>query len=143
MPELKSIGKIFYGLGMAGIGSLEFIYPGFRPVLLPIPPEATQHLNFLVYLSGAVLVLAGLYIAVAKNVKTVSLCLGLLLVLFFLFGHLPNRLANNPGSIGAWTDALKILGLAGGAFVISQLYPNSDKKGIINLLEKIALVWKY
>ena len=143
MEQLKSIGKIFYGLGIAGIGALQFIYPGFRPVLLPIPPESTQHVNFLVYLCGAVLVFAGIFIAVMKNVKTISLFLGLLLMLFLLIGHLPNRLANNPGILGAWTDALKILALAGGAFIISNLYPAGKSNTIISFLERIAFSGKY
>jgi len=143
MEPLKSIGKVFYGLGIAGIGSLQFVYPGFRPVLLPIPPEATQSLNFLVYLSGAVLVFAGILIAIRKNVKTISLFLGFLFMLFFIIGHLPNRLANNPGSLGVWTDALKILALSGGAFIISKLYPNVKSKGILSFPERIALSGKY
>jgi len=143
MQPLKLIGKFFYGLGIAGIGSLQFIYPGFRPVLLPVPPEATQNLNFLVYLSGAVLVFAGLLIAFTQKVKTISLLLGLLLLLFFVAGHLPNRLANNPGILGAWTDALKILALSGGAFIVSKLYPDNKGNGFVRTLEKLAPYGKY
>ena len=143
MQQLKTIGKIFYGLGIAGIGVLQFIYPGFRPVLLPISPESTQHLNFLVYLSGAVLVFAGLFIAFRQKVKNISLFLGLLLLLFFLVGHLPNRLTNNAGILGAWTDALKILALSGGAFVVSNLYPNKKGNGVVSIIEKLAPYGKY
>ena len=70
MDQLKSVGKIFYGLGIAGIGLLQFIYPGFRPVMLPIPPETTAHLNILVYLTGAVLVFTGVFIAFWKKCKS-------------------------------------------------------------------------
>jgi uncharacterized membrane protein YphA (DoxX/SURF4 family) len=143
MPELKSIGKIFYALGIVGIGSLHFIYAGFRPVIIPIPPEATQSLNFLVYLTGAVLVVTGLCIAVGIKVKSISLFLGLFLMLFVIFGHLPNRLRYNPGNLGAWTDALKLLTLSGGAFLISNLYPSGKSKGIIGFIEKIAPYGKY
>ena len=142
MSSLQSIGKIFYGFGIAGIGALEFVYPGFRPVLLPVPAEATQNLNYLVYLSGVILVLAGIYIAVVKSVKAISLYLGLFLMLFFIAGHLPNRLTNNPGIIGVWTDALKILALSGGAFIVSKLFPGS-KKGLIGLPENWAILGKY
>ncbi len=91
MERLKPIAKIFYGLGIAGIGFLQFIYPGFRPVLLPIPPETTAHLNILVYLTGAVLVFTGGLIAFGKNVKAVSLFLGTFLMLFFILGHLAEQ----------------------------------------------------
>jgi uncharacterized membrane protein YphA (DoxX/SURF4 family) len=143
MPELKSIARIFYGLGIAGIGSLQFVYAGFRPVILPIPPESTQNLNFLVYLTGVALLLAGLCIAVGIRTKSISLFLGLLFMLFFIFGHLPNRLRYNPGSLGAWTDALKILALGGGAFVISNLYPNRKSDGFIGFIEKLSYYGKY
>ncbi|MBC7826527.1 MAG: hypothetical protein H7122_02185 [Chitinophagaceae bacterium] len=143
MQQLKSIGKIFFGLGIAGIGVLHFIYPGFRPVLLPIPPEATQNLHFLVYLTGAVLIVAGICIAIIQNVKTISLFLGLLLLLFVIIGHLPNRLTNNPGILGAWTDALKLLALSGGAFIISTLYPDTKNNRLISSIEKMALCGKY
>ena len=143
MQQLKSIGKIFYGLGIAGIGSLQFIYAGFRPVILPIPPEATENLNFLVYLTGAILVFAGVYIALRQNVKTISLFLGVLLMLFLVIGHLPNRLTNNPGILGVWTDALKLLALSGGAFIISNLYAEKKNKGVLSILEKISIYGKY
>ncbi len=143
MPKLKSIGRIFYGLGIAGIGSLHFIYAGFRPVIIPIPPEATQNLDFLVYLTGAVLVVAGLCIAAGIRVKSISLFLGLFLLLFFILGQLPNRLRYNPGSLGAWTDALKILALSGGAFLISNLYPGLKSNRFIGFIEKIAPYGKY
>ena len=63
MHNLKLIARIFYGAGVAGIGVLHFFYPGFRPVILPIPPEATTQLNMLVYLTGVLLLITGLLIA--------------------------------------------------------------------------------
>lgn len=140
MQQVQSAGKLFYGLGIAGIGVLQFIYPGFRPVILPIPPADTQHLNFLVYLTAAILVIAGLFIAFMQQVKSVALLFGIFLLLFFIAGHLPNRLMYNPGMLGAWTDALKISALAGGAFMISLAYPGKKSYGSI---EKIALSGKY
>ena len=143
MQQLKSIGKIFYGLGIAGIGSLQFIYAGFRPVLAPIPPDATQNLNFLVYITGAALVFAGLFIVFRQNVKSISLLLASFLMLLFIIVHLPNRLSNNPGSLGAWTDALKLLSLSGGAFIISTLYPDRKSTGMVRIVENIAPYGRY
>ena len=143
MHKLKATGKFFYGVGIAGIGGLQFIYAGFRPVLLPIPAADTMHLNFLVYLAAGILVVAGLYIAIGQQVKNVALLLGLFFLLFFIFGHLPNRIKNNPGELGAWTDALKLLTLAGGAFVVATVYPAKKGKGLISVLEKIAPFGKY
>lgn len=143
MQNLKHIGRISYGIGMAGIGGLQFVFPWFRPVLLPIPAESTQNLTVLVYLSGLVLVGAGLYLAFGKNIKTVALSLGLLLLLLFLFGHLPNRLTNNPGMLGAWTDALKLLALSGGAFMIASLSSGKISIGLLKSVDKISPYGKY
>lgn len=140
MQPLTSLGKLFYGLGIAGIGVLQFIYPGFRPVLLTIAPASTQHLNILVYATAAILVVAGLAIAFMERVKTVALFFGLFLLLFVLAGHLPIRLTHNPGMLGAWTNALKLLGLAGGAFMVATIYPGKKSFGNI---EKIALSGRY
>jgi uncharacterized membrane protein YphA (DoxX/SURF4 family) len=140
MRQLQSVGKIFYGVGIAGIGVLQLIYPGFRPVLLPIPPEDTQHLNFLVYLVAVILVIAGLFIAFMHQVKPVAFGLGVFLLLFVIAGHLPQRLTNHPDILGAWTDALKLLALAGGAFMVVMAYPGRKTYGG---MEKIARCGPY
>ena len=71
MNNLKFIARIFYGVGIAGIGLLHFFYDGFRPVIIPIPPEATAHLSILVYLMGAFLLITGLLIVIGKYLRTV------------------------------------------------------------------------
>jgi len=140
MHPLTYIGKLFFGLGIAGIGLLQFIFPGFRPVILPVSAEATQHLNFLVYLTAALIVAAGLAIALLKNVKIIALALGFFLLLFVIFGHLPERFANHPESLGAWTNALKLLALSGGAFMVATAYNWTNKKSAV---DKFALCGKY
>ena len=126
-----------------GIGFLHFIYAGFRPVILPVAAEATHNINLLVYITGVIIVIAGLLIAIGIKVKPISLSLGVLLLLFFLFGHIPNRFANNPNILAAWSNALKILALAGGAFVISALYPNMSNDGLIGFIKRTARYGKY
>jgi len=108
MYNLKLIGRIFYGTGIAGIGVLHFFYPGFRPVILPLPPEQTAQLSFLVYLAGGFLLITGLIISIGKYVRTIALLLAFVLFLFFAVGHLPNRLTHMINVLGAWTDALKL-----------------------------------
>jgi uncharacterized membrane protein YphA (DoxX/SURF4 family) len=143
MQSLKNYGRIFYGIGTAGIGFLHFFYPGFRPVILPLSPESTASINLLAYLTGAVIAFSAIFIAFDKNVKSMSLFLGSFLLLFFLLGHLPNRFANQPGNLGAWTDALKCLTLAGGAFVVSGLYPDRKSNGMVIFLQRLSAYGKY
>lgn len=143
MINLKVSARAFYGSGIEGIGVLHFIYPGFRPVILPVPPEATQHLSILIYLTGAFLVAAGSAIIFCKWIKTVSLLLACVLLLFFVFGHLPNRILNMPNVLGAWTDALKLLALAGGAFIVAGTFPGNSNPGFTGVLNKLSFPGKY
>jgi uncharacterized membrane protein YphA (DoxX/SURF4 family) len=72
-----------------------------------------------------------------------ALFLGTFLLLFCLLGHFPNRLANQPGILGAWTDALKCLTLAGGAFVVSRLYPDKKSNGLMSFVQRLSAYGKY
>jgi uncharacterized membrane protein len=143
MHNLKFIARIFYGAGIAGIGVLHFFYPGFRPVILPIPPEATTQLNMLVYLTGAFLLGAGLLIAIGKWVRTTALLLALVLFLFFACGHLPNRLTHMINVLGAWTDALKLLALCGGALIVARAFPGNTNTGFMHALYKTSFLGRY
>ena len=143
MHNLKLIARIFYGAGIAGIGALHFFYPGFRPVILPVPPEATMHLSVLVYVTGAFLLITGLLIAFGKYVHTTALLLALVLFLFFVGGHLPNRLTNMINVLGAWTDALKLLALCGGALIVARAFPGNANTGFMHTLYKTSFLGRY
>lgn len=141
--QLIPVGRVFYGIAVAVTGALHFIYPGIRPVLAPLPPASTEPYTVIIYLNALIIVAAGIAIATGKFVKSASLVLGTLFQLFFVFAHIPNRIINYINELGAWTDAVKLLALAGGAFVIASLYPANSNNGFVRLLEKIAPYGKY
>jgi uncharacterized membrane protein len=143
MKHLKTTARIFYGAGIVGIGVLHFLYPGFRPVILPVPPEATENLSILVYLTGAFLLITGLLIAIGKWIKISSSILAVVLLLFFVFGHLPNRLTHMVNVLGAWTDALKILTLSGGAFIVARTFPGDQSSKLTDAISRISFLGKY
>lgn len=116
---VQTIGRSFFGIGIAGIGLIHFVLPGLRPIMAPLPPEMVW--SGFGYAVGAVLTLAGLAILLNRKPRTTSLFLGVLLLLFFGFGHLPNRLTHHPELLGYWTDALKLISLAGGAFTLAAI----------------------
>jgi uncharacterized membrane protein YphA (DoxX/SURF4 family) len=99
MRNLKLIARVFYGAGVSGIGVLHFFYAGFRPVILPIPPEATTQLNILVYVTGAFLLITGLLIAIGKWVQTTALLLALVLFLFFFLTESHSRASCRADSV--------------------------------------------
>lgn len=143
MNNLKLIARIFYGLGIVGIGLLHFFYAGFRPVIAPIPPESTAQFSFLIYVLGAFLIITGLLIIIGKYVKTASLLLALVLFLFCVFAHLPNRLMHMANVLGAWTDALKLLALSGGALIVARVFPDNARSSFINGLYKTSFLGRY
>jgi uncharacterized membrane protein YphA (DoxX/SURF4 family) len=126
MNNWFSPGRICYGLCIVILGIAHFVYEGFRPLVLSIPPEATRPVNFLVHLTGIILTLSGCLLIVNLKTWWVSLLLGWLFLLFFLIGHVPMRLTHHVGILGAWTEALKALGLCGGAFMINRVVPEPD-----------------
>lgn len=122
MGNLSNIGRIFYGIAIAAMG-IQTIHDHDFPYML-IPPThhwMNDHVIF-VYISGALLALAGACIVVGKKTMPVSLLLGTVLLLIFCFYYIPYELTVSPNyrHFGDWENAAKELALAGGAFVISR-----------------------
>ncbi|SIO37571.1 hypothetical protein [Chitinophaga niabensis] len=143
MKNLKNCGRVFYGLGIAGIGFMHFLYPGFRPIIIPLPPADTQNIAVLILVFGGYLVASGLLISFGKFVQPISVALGYILLLFLIFGHLPNRLRYHPEIHGYWIDAVKLLALSGGAFVISLAFPDEAVFKPFKKSTRIAVAGKY
>ncbi|RRB14826.1 hypothetical protein EHT87_09670 [Larkinella knui] len=133
------IGRRFFGLGIAGIGIIHFVVPGLQPVIVPLPPEAVW--SGFGYAVGAVLTGAGVAILLNWKPQTSARLLGVLLLLFLVFGHLPNRLAHHPEILGYWTDAIKLVALTGGAFALSA--PKPDLAGTSAKWSHFASYGKY
>ena len=139
MTNLKNYGRIFYGLGIAGIGILHFFFKGFRPIIMPLDVSSVANISIIVYLVAIYILASGILICLGKNVRTVSLLLGVAFFIFFLVGHLPVRLAVGP----PWIDAIKIFALCGGAFVMASASPAASTSSFFDKLYKIAPVGKY
>ena len=141
--NLLKAGHLFYGLGIAALGIMQFIYSDFRPVILPPAWPLWMHGNIQAYIAGAALVIAGIFIAIGKNARTSSLYLGGSLFVFFLVFQVSFTLFIQPNSarhLGLWTDPLKELALSGGAFVMAGSFVNQQQgntNSVIILLEKL------
>ena len=140
MTNLKIYGRVFYGIGIVGIGLLHFFFSGFRPIILPVPAESVANISIIVYLVAIYILVSGILITIGKNVRNVSLVLGVVFFSFLLFGHLPIRIS---AATGPWIDAIKILALSGGAFVMASAFPAAAPSPFFDRLNKIAPVGKY
>jgi uncharacterized membrane protein len=139
MTNFKKYGRIFYGLGIAGIGILHFFFKGFRPIIMPVPAESVETISILVYLIALYILASGILICIGKNVRNVSLMLGVVFFIFLLIGHLPVRL--KMGS--PWIDAIKIFALSGGALVMASAFPSAAPSRFFEKLYKITPAGKY
>lgn len=139
MSNLKNYGRVFYGLGIMGIGILHFFFKGFRPIIAPVPAEAVAGISVIVYLVALYIMASGIFIAIGKQTRNVSLSLGFFFFVCLLAGHLPVRLR-----LGSpWTDAIKIFALSGGAFVIASVSAPTQPNLFFDKLYKIAPAGKY
>jgi uncharacterized membrane protein len=124
----SNIGRIFYGISIAGIGFPTIYYKVFPYMLLP-PQYLTPSYSMIAYISGALLFLAGAFIVLQKQTRLISLLLGCVLLLIFCFFFIPYMFSadSNYKHLTEWENAEKELSLAGGAFVIAGCFSEKNK----------------
>lgn len=137
-----STGRIFFGIGIFGIGVLHFFYPGIRPIIIPDLAKVSSNVSLLGYLAAALLTVTGTLITIGKKFNTLSLLMGVTFLALFLFGHLPRFLS--AGSFnGYWVNTNKVLALSGGFLAISTLNASRPAQRILQFLVKIGPLGKY
>ncbi len=141
MENLIKSGRTFFGIALVALGIQQFFYADFRPVFLPSWPSWIPGLPLWAYLAGVALIAAGAAIITGKKARLASLVLGTVLLVLFVFGHIPYQLINNPTILGAWTNALKELALSGGAFIVAGSFPeerssSGSQSSTVRLLDK-------
>lgn len=109
-------GRVLLGISLIGIGLLHFFVSGIQPILAPLAPDQVWPATR--YLAGVGLLLAGLALVFNKGRSILCILLVAVFLLFFLFGHLPNRIQSHPGILAFWTDAIKLLAMTGGALLL-------------------------
>jgi uncharacterized membrane protein YphA (DoxX/SURF4 family) len=127
MHNLIRAGRVFYGIGIAGIGVQQFIYSEFRPMVLAFWPSWISAPAIWAYIVGAILILTGAIIAFSKKARVVSILLGIFFFLLFICSHVYYQLFLSPYDFhfGNWTNALKDLAFSGGAFIIAASFPET------------------
>jgi uncharacterized membrane protein YphA (DoxX/SURF4 family) len=117
MKTLTNIGRIVYAIPFLIFGIFHFMNAGgmAERILNGWPANV-----FIVYLTGAALILASISIIINKLARTASLLLALFLLLTIALVHLPG-LANEDTMQMAMSNALKDMGLMGGAIILAGL----------------------
>jgi uncharacterized membrane protein len=142
MNKYQTIGRIFFGAGITGLGIMHFFYPGIRPIILPELSDLPTGLVFIGYLTGVILITSGALIAIGKKFNAVALITGLVFLGLFVFGHLPWSLT--AGSMNKyWVDTNKMIALSGGFLVMAAINPPAYENRLMQWLAKLAPLGKY
>ncbi|GAB3517007.1 DoxX family protein [Emticicia fontis] len=142
MKTPTRIGNWFYGIALVVYGLQQLWYANFRTVQLPAWQTYLPLLPVWAYLTGIGLILAGLAIMFDKKARETSLLLGSIFLFLFLLVQIPYEMFGDPNSslhLGVWTNALKGLALAGGAFVMAGTFTKNDShpSSFFKLAEKL------
>ena len=143
MKLLLAIGRIFFGICIAGIGVLHFIYPGIRPIIIPDLTTIPSRLYWMVYLTALLLISTGLLIVIGKKFHTLALIMGVVFLALLLFGHLPVFLSADPLNSDLWVNLNKVLALSGGFFLISTINAPGSENRFLIFLYKLAPIGVY
>jgi uncharacterized membrane protein YphA (DoxX/SURF4 family) len=130
MTLLIRTGRCFYAIALIVYGIQQFYFGSFRNVLLPAWQSQLPWLPVWSYAFGAALITAGIAMITEKKAREVSLLTGIIFLGLFCFVHVPYELISEPNKtyhLGLWTDALKELAYAGGAFIIAGTFTADAK----------------
>jgi uncharacterized membrane protein len=117
METLMRPGRIVFAVAVAALGVLNFIYADAVSGLEPIPAWVPGRLLW-VYLTGVVLIAAGVCIGINKRARSGATSLGILLLLWVLLLQAP-RLAAHLNNGNAWTATFETLALCAVAWVLA------------------------
>lgn len=117
--KFKLFGRIFYGVAVAGVGTLHLLSGTFRRFVSPLQPP--DSLGFIIYIFGVYFLISGMLIALGKKLRITSVILAYVFILLLVFSHLPWVYIHIPDSLelGAFTNTLKLTAFAGGALLIA------------------------
>lgn len=89
MKYLSGIGCVFYGIAVAAMGLRIILFRGFPYMLIPPDHSWVKNLVIITYISGTLLILAGVCMVLKKKTLPAALLLGSMLLLIFCFYFVP------------------------------------------------------
>jgi len=139
MRNLPDIGRIFYGIAVAGLGLQTIYYADFPYMLVPPEHSWIPGLAIMTYISGTALTLAGVYLAFNKNIRLIALVLGVVLLLIFCFYFIPYQLVATSDylELGKWENAEKELAISGGSFIIAGRFLKNNELSSTRFVTKL------
>jgi len=135
---LLAIGRIFFGLCIAGIGVFHFVQHGIQPIIIPNLRNIPPGLYWIGWLVGLILFGTGLLIIIGKKYQTISLIMAVVFLALLLFAHLPVFVQAGPQNSELWVKMNKVLALSGGFFLLSTINAPTPHNRILISFYKMA-----
>ncbi len=140
-PNAIAIGRIFFAVGLIGIGCQHFFFRQFIPVVVPMWPAWIPGRPFWVYLAGAILIAAGASILSGFKARTACLLLAVLFLASVVLLHIPANVMAHITSLIGWSDTIETLNFAGSALVVAgtfaEISGRRSSTALIRLLAKL------
>jgi uncharacterized membrane protein YphA (DoxX/SURF4 family) len=120
------------------MGFLTIYYRDFPYMLIP-EHSRIPGLVLLAYISGSLLLLAGVCIILEIRTRPISLLLGTVLLLIFCFYFIPYQFIANPNymHLAEWENAEKELALSSGAFIIAGCFSGKNENHLFRSLRNL------
>jgi uncharacterized membrane protein len=125
MLLLFSIARILFAIAMLAFGLQHLVYGEFVTRLVPKLPASIPHHAAWAYLTGCLLIAAGVAILLRRGARTAAVLLGTLFFFSFLLLYVPSLLTT-PVLGALWTNAGKALAMSGGAFLVAHSLSRSS-----------------
>ncbi len=139
MGNLFNIGRVFYGIAIAGTGIHIIYYHDFPYWLIPPKHGWIPGLAVVAYIFGALLVLTGVGIVFKKMTMPISLVTGTILLLVFCFYFIPYQFmaSSRYMHLSQWENAEKELAFSSGAFIIAGCFAAKKENFFYRILGKL------
>ena len=139
MRNLSDIGRIFYGIAIGGMGGQMIYYDHFPYMLIPPKHSGIPGIEILTYISGALLILVALGILFGIKTRTITLFLGIALLLIFCFYFVPYEFfyTSDYSHFIEWDNALKEMALSCGAFIIAGNSSKTNENSVTRFLSRL------
>lgn len=119
MPKwLAPVGRVLYAIGLGSIGLMHFFYLNFPWVVIPDFPAWLPLRLLWIFAMGMALTIAGVCILFNLQGRKIAAWAGVGLLILVVVAHIPNQFTGQYALVlGAWTNTLKEMALAGGAWI--------------------------
>jgi uncharacterized membrane protein len=140
---LLQTGRAFYAVGLIGIGLMHFFFRNFPLVIIPNFSAGPPLRLACVYAVGTTLTAAGIAMLFNLKGRKVAVWTGVVFIALVLIAHIPSQLSGASATmLGAWTNAIKELALAGGAWIVALSFSQEGSE-LPAWLEKALPLGRY